>query len=226
MRENLLFSAGLYGLGPRERRERIQELLARLDLESAKDRLARNLSGGMQRRVALAATLLHEPDLIVLDEPTSGLDPVLREAVWQMFEELRQGGATLVVTTQYITETERGDRIYLISGGAIVASGTPADLRQQAYGGEVVRLRTSGLDPDLLEALEELAFVHDARQLSADELELIVASAHTAMPRLVEELNARGHQIEEIRQVQASLDSVFVELVQRSSRDEAHAPPV
>ena len=217
MRENLLFASGLYGLGPRVRRRRIGQLLERLELADVEHRLARDISGGMQRRVALAATLIHQPDLIVLDEPTAGLDPLLREAVWQMLEELRQGGATLVVTTQYITETERGDRILLIRAGALVASGTPTELRHQAYGGEVVRLRTSTPQPELAAELAELETVRAVRQLSADDFELIVASAQTAIPRLLEELHARNYQVDEIRQVQASLDSVFVELVQRSS---------
>lgn len=218
VRENLLFAAGMYGLGPRQRRERIDRLLDQLDLTEAKDRLARDISGGMQRRVALAATLVHEPDILILDEPTAGLDPVLRESIWQMFEELRQAGATLVVTTQYITETERGDRILLISNGSIVASGTPSALRQQVFGGEIVRITTSEPRPEMIEAIEALDFVRDVRQIEPGELEIVVASANTAIPRLMEGLNGRDFQIDEIREVQMSLDAVFVELVQRSSR--------
>ncbi len=217
VRENLLFAAGMYGLGPRERRDRIPKLLEQLDLTAAADRLARDISGGMQRRVALAATLIHQPDLIVLDEPTAGLDPVLRESIWQMFEELRQAGATLLITTQYITETERGDRILLISDGSIVASGTPDGLRQQVFGGEVVRLTTSETHPEMIEVINGLDFVADVRQIEPGELEIVVDSADTAIPRLLEAFGGRDFQIDQIREVQLSLDSVFVELVQRSS---------
>ncbi len=224
VRENLLFAGGMYGMGPRERRRRITDLLELLDLTAAEHRLARDISGGMQRRVALAATLIHQPDLIVLDEPTAGLDPVLREAIWQMFEELRQGGATIVVTTQYITETERCDRILLINHGSIVASGTPEELRREIYGGEVVRLITNQPHPELAATLEHLDYVTAANQLRPEEVELVVTSANTAIPRLLEEAQARNYQIDEIREVQVSLDSVFVELVQRSSESREHAP--
>lgn len=217
VRENILFSAGMYGLGPRERRKRAKRLLDQLDLSDARDRLARDISGGMQRRVALAATLIHQPDLIVLDEPTAGIDPVLREAIWEMFEELRQDGATLLVTTQYITETERGDRILLLNGGSIVASGTPAELREEVSGGEIVRLTTGKSYPDLADALAGLDDVRTVTQIEADEFEITVESANTAIPQLLEEINLRGYQIEEITAVQLSLDKVFVELVQRSS---------
>lgn len=218
IQENLLFAAGMYGLGPRERRRRIDLLLDQLDLVDARDRLARNISGGMQRRVSLAATLIHEPELIVLDEPTAGLDPVLRESIWQMFADLRRNGATLVVTTQYITETEHCDRIILINDGVVVASGSPDELRDQVFGGELVRLKSSDLTAELAESLKDLDIVRDGRRKSPDEMELVVESAHAAIPRLMSEMSNRGLQIEEIEEIQISLDRVFVELVQNSSR--------
>ncbi|MEZ4520838.1 MAG: ABC transporter ATP-binding protein [Thermomicrobiales bacterium] len=217
VRENLLFAAGTYGLGPRERRHRIDALLERLDLADASDRLARDISGGMQRRVALAATLVHQPDLIVLDEPTAGLDPVLRESIWEMFGHLRENGATLVVTTQYITETERCDRILLINNGQVVASDSPDGLRDQVFGGELVRLKSEALSDDLAAKLLALDFVRDGRRTSPKEMEIVVESAHAAIPRLIGAMNAEGHEIEEIEEVQISLDTVFVELVRRSS---------
>lgn len=216
VRENLLFAGGMYGLGPRVRRRRIDVLLERLVLEEAKDRLARNISGGMQRRTALAATLIHQPELIVLDEPTAGLDPVLRESIWQMFDELRQAGATLVVTTQYITETEHCDRVVLINDGVVIANDSPDGLRDHVYGGELVRLKSGALNADLAETLKALEFVRDGRRTAVDEMELVVDSAHAAIPRLISEMTDRGFEIEEIEEIQISLDRVFVELVQRS----------
>jgi ABC-2 type transport system ATP-binding protein len=206
----------MYGLGPRVRRRRIDVLLERLVLDDARDRLARDISGGMQRRTALAATLIHQPELIVLDEPTAGLDPVLRESIWQMFDELRQAGATLVVTTQYITETEHCDRVILINDGVVVASDSPDGLRHYVYGGELVRLKSGALNADLAEILKALEFVRDGRRTAVDEMELVVDSAHAAIPRLISEMTDRGFEIEEIEEIQISLDRVFVELVQRS----------
>ncbi len=215
--ENLLFAAGLYGLGPRERRKRIPVLLDQLDLTEARDRLARDISGGMQRRVALAATLIHQPELIVLDEPTAGLDPVLRESIWKMFDSLRQDGASLLVTTQYITETENCDRVFILSEGRIVATGTPEELRNQVFGGEVVRLKSNDLSADLAEHLLTLDYVRSGQSKSRDEIELVVDAAHEAIPRLTDEMRRLGHHIDELEEVQISLDNVFVELVRRSS---------
>jgi ABC-2 type transport system ATP-binding protein len=216
--ENLLFAAGLYGLGPRDRRARIARLLDQLQLGEARDRLARNISGGMQRRLALAATLIHQPELIVLDEPTAGLDPVLRDAVWRMFEALRQEGASLLVTTQYVTETERCDYIYLIYNGNVTASGTPQELRHQVFGGEVIRLKSEQLSPRLVEHLLRLEYVIGGRRTARDEIQLVVRAAHATMPLLTDEMRARGATIDEMEEVQISLDSVFVELVRQSSK--------
>ena len=192
-----------------------------LDLEEAKDRLARDISGGMQRRVALAATLIHEPELIVLDEPTAGLDPVLREAIWTMFGELRDAGASLMVTTQYITETERCDRVFLINDGQVVASGSPDELREQVFGGERVRLRSEDVSSAVVDELLSLDMVKDGRRTSANEIEVIVDNAQTAIPDIMEAMNAQGRHIDEIEEVQMSLDTVFVELVERSSRKDS-----
>lgn len=223
--ENLLFAAGIYGLGPRDRRERIPQLLDMLELTDAKDRLARDISGGMQRRVALAATLIHRPDLIVLDEPTSGLDPVLRESIWHMFEDLRQQGASLIVTTQYITETENCDRVVLLNEGRIVATGTPDELRDQVFGGEVVRLKSRDLTPELAVHLLSLDYVLRGQRTARDEIELIVEAAHEAMPRLNDEMRRMGCAIDELEEIQLSLDAVFVELVRNTRNSDRDALP-
>jgi ABC-2 type transport system ATP-binding protein len=223
--ENLLFAAGLYGLGPRDRRERIPRLLERLQLDDARDRLARDISGGMQRRLALAATLVHQPELIVLDEPTAGLDPVLREIIWQMLEELRREGASLLVTTQYVTETERCDRIYMIYNGNVTASGTPDELRHQVFGGEVIRLKSEQLSTRIVEHLLGLDYVIGGRRTARDEVQLVVRAAHAAMPMLNDEMRAQGASIDEMEEIQISLDSVFVELVRQSSGSNDDALP-
>ncbi|MEZ4569487.1 MAG: hypothetical protein R2849_04015 [Thermomicrobiales bacterium] len=134
-----------------------------------------------------------------------------------MFGHLRENGATLVVTTQYITETERCDRILLINNGQVVASDSPDGLRDQVFGGELVRLKSEALSDDLAAKLLALDFVRDGRRTSPKEMEIVVESAHAAIPRLIGAMNAEGHEIEEIEEVQISLDTVFVELVRRSS---------
>jgi ABC-type multidrug transport system ATPase subunit len=101
------------------------------------------MSGGMQRRLELACTLVHQPSLLILDEPTAGIDPLLRTRVWQEIQRLRNIGVTVLVTTQYVGEMEYCDAVALISEGQLVAHATPTDLRKLALGGEVLEVSTS-----------------------------------------------------------------------------------
>jgi ABC-2 type transport system ATP-binding protein len=104
------------------------------ELEAARDRRAGRLSGGMQRRLQLAATLLHDPELLVIDEPTAGIDPLLRARFWEHFRALRDEGRTLVISTQYVTEASYCDQVVLLRDGHVVADGTPAALWERALG--------------------------------------------------------------------------------------------
>ncbi|NIP44515.1 MAG: ATP-binding cassette domain-containing protein, partial [candidate division Zixibacteria bacterium] len=129
--ENLNFAASLYGL-PLFRKRRLFEELDFVELRDARGKLARDLSAGMQRRLNLAATLLHKPDLIFLDEPTAGVDPVLRRKFWDHFRHLKADGRTLFITTQYVSEAIYCDLVALIDRGRLVIINTPAMLRREA----------------------------------------------------------------------------------------------
>lgn len=130
---NLKFMAGIYGLPPGQG-GRIEALVEMVGLDDAKNRKASALSGGMQRRLQLAATLLHQPELLIIDEPTAGIDPILRARFWDHFRRLRNEGRTLLISTQYVTEAEYCDRVLLMRDGRLVAAGSPAELRDQAFG--------------------------------------------------------------------------------------------
>lgn len=144
LRHNLQMMASLYGLpmragwlpGRRHRQahDRIEHLIELLDLQEVQRTRLRDASGGEQRRLALAASLVHEPDLLVLDEPTSGIDPMLRQRLWDHFTALRDDGVTLLVTTQYVGEAVHCDRIALLVDGQVIAMDSPAALRGRALG--------------------------------------------------------------------------------------------
>jgi ABC-2 type transport system ATP-binding protein len=132
VRENLRFQSSLYGLNGADRRDRIDELLARLDVTDRVDDPVKALSGGLKRRVDLARGLLHRPDLLLLDEPTTGLDPAARRAFWTAIDRLREAeGTTLLLATHLMDEAERCDRVGILSDGALVADGTPAALKAE-----------------------------------------------------------------------------------------------
>lgn len=129
-RENLLLIARLLGATKRQAKDRADELLEMFDLTEASVRAAKQYSGGMRRRLDLAASLVGQPSVLFLDEPTTGLDPTGRKAVWDIVERLARGGTTVLLTTQYLDEADRlADSIAVLSQGRVVASGTAADLK-------------------------------------------------------------------------------------------------
>ena len=138
VRENLNFVASLYGLNPFKRKKRVDQLLKFVELWDARNKLAEHVSGGMQRRIELAASLLHDPPLLFVDEPTAGIDPVLRRKFWDEFERLRGEGRTIFVTTQYVGESEHCDRVGVIRNGRLIALDTPVALRRTAFGGDMI----------------------------------------------------------------------------------------
>src|SRR5574339_53719 len=154
--ENMNFAASLYGV-PFLRTKRLNELLELVELRGDKHKLVRNISGGMQRRLSLAATLIHDPDLLFLDEPTAGIDPILRRKFWDYFKVLQANGDTLFVTTQYVGEAAYCDFVGVMSEGQLLSVNTPEGLRREAYGGDIVKLgSTERIDSQLRQELQSL----------------------------------------------------------------------
>src|SRR5690606_37191310 len=137
VRENLEFFAGAYGLRNRRLRERLDWALEQFELGQVQAQAAEDLPGGYQRRLAMAAALLHEPDILFLDEPTSGADPLARREFWARITALAERGVTVIVTTHFMEEAEYCDRIMVQDAGAMLAIGPPAQVRASA--GESVR---------------------------------------------------------------------------------------
>lgn len=222
--QNLNFVAGLYGLRFGERHRRVREVLGFVELWDDRRKAARDVSGGMQRRLQLAVAVVHEPDLLFVDEPTANLDPILRRKFWEEFEQLREGGRTIFVTTQYVGEAELCDRVGLLVDGTLVAVGTPAELRRQAFGGEIVHLSLGGEPgslPERLRALEDLGRVEEVRRdAGGDEVvslvRLLVEDADTALPNVMEVLS--GADVRSLDVPKPSFDEVFFRLVKETGQ--------
>ena len=217
--ENLRFAASLYGVPWWETRRRITQLLAYVDLKDARTRRAEDLSGGMRRRLSLAATLMHDPDFLVLDEPTAGIDPILRTSIWDGLRAARDEGKTLVVTTQYVTEAEYCDHVLMIYEGKLIAAGTPTDLRHAATGGEMLDIRFDRPRPDIAMRLRSLPFVHDVEALDRpDEVRVVVDDVASGIPALQEYCDREEGGCISIEPHVPTFDDVFVRLAAQAQQ--------
>jgi ABC-2 type transport system ATP-binding protein len=216
IKENLSFVASIYGV-PLRRRARINRALEFVDLTEHRRKLLRETSGGMQRRVALAATLLHEPELLFLDEPTAGIDPVLRRRFWDRFADLRDEGRTLCVTTQYVGEAAYCDIVVVLADGQLVTTDTPEGLRREAYGGELVDVVLGDVpEPAAIDRLRAARGVIDVEQLeSPSALRLLAADADTGMGAARAWAGEEDLRLETVREHVPSYDDVFVAVLER-----------
>jgi len=213
--ENINFASAIYGIGPR-RGKQLRRALEFVELDEHRHKAVNNISGGMKRRLSLAATLAHDPALLFLDEPTAGVDPVLRRKFWDHFARLRDEGRTLLVTTQYVGEAAYCDLVAVMQDGRLLFVDTPSGLRLQTYGGELVDLRaTSYFDPAVFDSLVAVEGVRDIRRVDPSHLRLVVEDAGTVMPRLIEWSQAQGVGIQSVEEYQAPFDDVFVHLIEQ-----------
>jgi ABC-2 type transport system ATP-binding protein len=209
--ENVDFVAALFGTPPWRRGKRVREVLEFVDLTEARNRRASALSGGMLRRLALACALVHQPSLLILDEPTAGIDPLLRTRIWQELDRLRQTGATVLVTTQYVTEAEYCDAVALISDGQLLAFATPQEMRRRALGGDVIEVGTKA--PIDVRSIPSIEGVVAIRQTGPRQLLVVAEDAGTATPRVNDAIEAAGGEVEFSREYRPTFDEVFAALV-------------
>jgi ABC-2 type transport system ATP-binding protein len=219
--ENMNFAASLYGV-PFLRTKRLNELLDLVELRGDKHKLVRNISGGMQRRLSLAATLIHDPDLLFLDEPTAGIDPILRRKFWDYFKVLQSNGDTLFVTTQYVGEAAYCDFVGVMSEGSLLSVNTPEGLRREAYGGDIIKLgSTERIDYQLRQEIQNLPDLKSKILSATDyEMQLLVDDDATAIPYLVEYFRDRKKSINSVEGYYPSYDDVFVKLIEKHRNNE------
>ena len=210
-RRNLELVGRLYHLPRAVARQRAGELLERLDLTDAADRLVRTFSGGMRRRLDLAASLVAAPPVLFLDEPTTGLDPQSRNDLWALLRELVRDGATLLLTTQYLEEADRlADDVVVLDRGRIAAHGSPAELKRRV-GGE--RVEVTVRDPaDLGAAEAALSGFAGGRPLAEDRVLAVPLRPRTRLIDVVRALDAAGVDAQDVHRREATLDDVFLTL--------------
>jgi ABC-2 type transport system ATP-binding protein len=226
-RENLRMVGRLYHLGSRAASRRADELLERFSLLEAAGRPARGYSGGMRRRLDLAASLVAQPSVLFLDEPTTGLDPPSRLGLWRVIEELVGGGTTVLLTTQYLEEADRlADAIAVIDHGRVIAEGTGEELKDRV-GGERLEVRVS--DPArapeaaaVLAAIGTEQPVHDREQ---GRVLVPVEACPELIAQAVRRLDGAGIGILDLGYRRPTLDDVFVALTGRAPEDHDETAP-
>jgi ABC-2 type transport system ATP-binding protein len=215
LRENLNFHASMYGL-PLRRRRRINDLLDWVELSDHRSTKVSNASGGMQRRLALAAAFVQDPVLAFLDEPTAGIDPILRKKFWQRFRAMADAGKTLVITTQYVGEAGECDYVGLLSDGELLLLDTPENLRRAAFDGDVVEITLEREPTDAeLQQIAALDLVRSLERLRADAIRIVVADADQAMDDIRQALGAIGVGAGDVSEHPVDYDEAFVRVVQR-----------
>jgi ABC-2 type transport system ATP-binding protein len=210
-REILDMQGRLYGLTKTERRTRVDELLTLVNIGNAIDDRIATYSGGMKRRLDLAAALVHQPQVLFLDEPTTGLDPVSRSTVWDEVRYLnRELGMTILLTTQYLEEADAlADRVGIIAKGRLVAEGTPTELKR-SIGSDVIAIRINPADGErALAALENFAGV-DAVEVSGEQLIVSATNGAAIVSPVAVALSENDISVSELTLRTPTLDDVFL----------------
>jgi ABC-2 type transport system ATP-binding protein len=227
--ENIDFYSGIYNIPADRKKARKDWVIEMAGLAGHRRSLTGTLSGGWKQRLALGCAVLHEPPILFLDEPTSGVDPNSRRRFWDLIYELSGHGVTVFVTTHYMDEAEHCDRLALIYGGELIASGAPQSLKAEAMTDEI--LEVSCDRPQ--DAVENIQAAAQAKKSSDPDsfsgaalfgkgIHVTVRSASAAAPALRRLLEGEGHSVHRIEPIAPSMEDVFVALIER--HDRSHPP--
>jgi ABC-2 type transport system ATP-binding protein len=226
--ENLSIYSKLYGIPAADRERSIDELLELVDLNQWREAPARNLSGGMRRRLEIARGLVHRPKIFFLDEPTTGLDPVSRVAVWEMITSIKQKrNLTVLVTTHYMDEADRlCDRIAIVDHGKLVALDTPHALKTSIPGSSVIEAQFIHPPADWQKTLESLTGVKSVQPEGADMYRVLTEDGSRTTTDLVEVAIRTGIVVKTLTVQSTTLDDVFVHYTGRQLRDQMVDSPL
>lgn len=210
VRENIDFYADIYGVPRRGREKKIDELLAFSNLTPFKKRFAGNLSGGMKQKLGLACALIHTPKVLFLDEPTNGVDPVSRRDFWRILYQLVREKVTIFVSTAYLDEAERCNRVGLIHKGKLLACDTPAEVKELMQG-TVVEVRSS--EPRKATTLLRERLAMGSVGLFGNRVHIVTRSPEEVSEKSKSLLAGEGFDVIGIRPIEASLEDVFISVL-------------
>jgi ABC-2 type transport system ATP-binding protein len=213
VRQNLAFFSGVYGLRGKEKAERLAWAVDTAGLGGKEDLVTRSLPGGWKQRLALACAVLHRPRLVFLDEPTGGVDPISRRRFWGLIDDMSADGVTVLVTTHYLDEAERCDRIALLDAGRLVALGSVGELKEEVFAGRAV---LEVVCPRYLRAQEQLEgrdWVYEA-SLFGDRLHVVVGDPEESRRRILELLERDGNTPATVQRIIPSLEDVFIHSIE------------
>jgi ABC-2 type transport system ATP-binding protein len=225
VRHNLDFFSGVYGLRGADRGERIAWAIRMAGLEGKEDLVTRSLPGGWKQRLALACAVLHRPQVVFLDEPTGGVDPISRRRFWTLIDEMSGEGVTLIVTTHYLDEAERCDRIALMHGGRLLGLGSVPEMKGVFAGRAILEV----VCPRFLEAQERLekeSWVLEA-SVFGDRLHVVVADADASdasdigRRRILDLLERDGNTPAAVERIVPSLEDVFIHSIEEDDAERA-----
>jgi ABC-2 type transport system ATP-binding protein len=224
-RENLEYFAALYHIPRAVARQRIQELLDRLELASRADEYVERYSSGMKQRIAIAKALLANPPVLLLDEPTIGLDPQSARNLRELILDIKREGRTILLTTHYMEEADHlCDRIGIVDAGKIIALDTPANLKKSIHQLDILQVEVENFDPALVAELEELPSVehllsHYVPETSGWSLALHTTDSRSLLPLLIDVVGSRAGRIRHLQIAQPTLEDVFISLTGKQLRE-------
>jgi ABC-2 type transport system ATP-binding protein len=210
--ENLRFFAALFDVLPRDLENRASRLLEFAGLTEFKERRAVDLSGGMQKKLALACTLIHQPEILLLDEPTTGVDPISRREFWNILSELHLQGTTVVVSTPYMDEADHCSRVGLMYAGRLVRCDSPRNIRNKLRR-QVIEIQTKAWQP-VLKVVGQLPGVGET-QTYGESIHVLVDSAERRLPEIKRALKRQGIAVQTIRRAPMRMEEAFISLIRK-----------
>jgi len=215
--ENINFYADIYGVSKKERKESIERLLQFTNLSSFKKRLAGNLSGGMKQKLGLACALIHTPKVLFLDEPTNGVDPVSRRDFWRILYQLLRDNVTIFISTAYLDEAERCNRIGLIDKGKLLAVDTPENIKKLMEG-TILEIRCS--QPRKSTAILREHLLDCNVGLFGDRVHIVTKEPQDISSKSKQILTSEKIDVASVRVIEPSLEDVFISVLSRTPKDQ------